>query len=368
MDFSSPYKTFPSTSFWSRSVATADPSTFDPVVSDTIKIARSDRIATAGSCFAQHISRHLKRSGYCYYVTEICPDFFPEEIRTQFGFGVFSARYGNIYTARQLLQLFDRAYDKFSPLERYWEAKSGIVDAFRPFIQPGGFDSVRELEIDQAQHFAAVRTLFEQADVFVFTLGLTEAWVSRADGSVFPVCPGSGVGTFDESKYQFSNFDYEAVVADMESFLERVRSVNPKIQIILTVSPVPLIATAEHRHVLVSTVYSKSVLRAAAGRLESHYPFVSYFPSFEIITGQQAGNSFFASDRRTVLESGVEAVMRIFMKHYCSVSVASIDQPPTDRPPDGESVRQVPPSGVAASEVVCDEERLDALMRGVADG
>ena len=40
---------------------------------------------------------------------------------------------------------------------------------------------------------------------------------------------------------------------------------------IISVSPVPLIATATNQHALVANTYSKSVLRAAAGELCSIY-------------------------------------------------------------------------------------------------
>ena len=40
---------------------------------------------------------------------------------------------------------------------------------------------------------------------------------------------------------------------------------TPKLRILLTVSPVPLTATAGDDHVLLATTYSKSVLRAGRG-------------------------------------------------------------------------------------------------------
>ena len=56
------------------------------------------------------------------------------------GYGLYSARYGNIYTARQLRQLIDRAYGNFSPVEDIWTQPDGsVLDPFRPSVQPGGF-------------------------------------------------------------------------------------------------------------------------------------------------------------------------------------------------------------------------------------
>jgi hypothetical protein len=348
-----PYNDFADSAFWARAVAGADPAAFDPVVNVRFAIRPEDRVATAGSCFAQYIGPALTQSGYRYFVPEDCHPMFSDGVKRRFGFGVFSCRYGNIYTARQLVQLFDRACNKWVPQEPAWRSGDRIVDPFRPHIQPWGFRSLQELEVDRAQHFRAVRAMFGQCSVFVFTLGLTEAWVSRTDGAVFPVCPGCGAGTFDGSRYEFRNFSYEEVLDDMHRFVERIRAVNPAVRILLTVSPVALVATAEDRHVLVSTVYSKAVLRAVAGALEKSYPFLDYFPAYEIVTGPQAGNRFLDQSRRGVTDEGVAAVMRVMMKHY-GTGAGGVEQTMME-------TRQPATDGTGRSlmEVVCEEEHLD---------
>jgi hypothetical protein len=78
------------------------------------------------------------------------------------------------------------------------------------------------------------------SEVLVFTLDLTEAWVSNADGAVFPVCPGVSGGSFDACRYSFVNFSYEDIVADLEAFICRWKAVRSDGKLILTVSPVPL--------------------------------------------------------------------------------------------------------------------------------
>jgi hypothetical protein len=80
-------------------------------------------------------------------------------------------------------------------------------------------------------------------------------------------------------------------VTDMSAFIGSLREVNPKAKVILTVSPVPLFATAVDRHVLVSTTYSKSVLRVAAQALVESYDYVFYFPAYEIVAGTSRGGS-----------------------------------------------------------------------------
>jgi hypothetical protein len=312
-----PYKALPDKAFWRRSVADQQIQDVDPVGVFDIRLRPETKVATAGSCFAQHIARHLKESGFSYYVAEPGHPILPESIRIKHNYGLFSARYGNIYTARQLLQLFQRAYGIFVPNEDVWQRGPDVfLDPFRPSSQPGGFISEAEMRQDRSQHLAAVRCMFETLDVFVFTLGLTECWRTIEDGAVFPICPGVEGGTFDPQHHQFYNQTYEDVVLDLTQFLVNLARVNPRAQVILTVSPVPLMASAERgAHVLSATTYSKSVLRVAAETMRTRYGNVHYFPSYEIITGAFNRGSYYAADLRNVLEDGVSHVMRLFMHH-----------------------------------------------------
>src|SRR3546814_3701047 len=67
---SNPYKGLPNSSFWRRAVPCVERHEFDPVISVKFKIKPFERVVTAGSCFAQHISRKLASVGFNYFVTE----------------------------------------------------------------------------------------------------------------------------------------------------------------------------------------------------------------------------------------------------------------------------------------------------------
>ncbi len=352
---SHPYRDLPEAAFWRRAVAGKGP-TVDPLSGGFLTLGRDDKVATAGSCFAQNIARYLKRSGFNYIVSESAHPILPADVAERHGYGLFSARYGNIYTARQLLQLFDRAYGTFVPAEEIWPAVDGngrVVDPFRPTIEPGGYASEAELRADRAHHLARVREMFETLDIFVFTLGLTESWESRIDGAVFPVCPGVSGGSFDSARYAFHNFRVGEVTADLAAFIARLRSVNPTARIILTVSPVPLVATASGNHVLAATTYSKSVLRAAAQEIAEDHAGVFYFPSYEIIMGAPAAARYFAEDMRNVTEEGVAQVMTVFLRHAAGV----------DLPAHASARAETRDATLEAArewvEVMCDEALLD---------
>jgi hypothetical protein len=316
---------------WRTGVAELSAVKVDPIVSLPFVISRSDRIVTAGSCFAQHIARHLRQRGYRFLETEAAHPILSADLAAAYGYGVYSARYGNIYTARQLLQLLQRAYGRFQPVDDVWEQEGRFFDPFRPGIHPGGYATRGEYEADRRQHFAAVRRALEELDYFLFTLGLTECWVSRQDGAVYPLCPGTIAGRFDPEQHGYLNQTVEEVSADMTAFIRELRRINPKAKIILSVSPVPLAATAEDRHVLVATSYSKAVLRVAA-EVVAQLPDVCYFPAYEIITGAFTRGMYFASDLRSIREEGVRHVMDVFFRHACEDErgVASVNPVPAD--------------------------------------
>jgi len=230
---------------------------------------------------------------------------------------MFAARYGNIYTARQLIQLIQRAFGIIQPKEAVWKNNSGrYIDPFRPQIHPNGYESELELMTDRSYHLSCVQNAFKICDVFIFTVGLTEAWLNKHDGFVYPIAPGIVGGEFDNDKYEFKNFNEQEVTRDIISTFNFLRTINPKIKFILTVSPVALIATMEERHVLISSSYSKAVLRVATENVVNTLNNCVYFPSYEIITSPYSRGSYLENDCRSVTPEGVERVMQIFFKNF----------------------------------------------------
>lgn len=356
-----PYIGLPDRQFWRKDPGIADPARFDPVSTPPFLLGATDRIVTAGSCFAQHLAAKLAKAGLHHFVTETAHPIFPPVVARAHNFGQFSARYGNVYTTRQLLQLLQRAYGTFVPREQFWRARdgAGVVDPFRPQIQPGNFLGPEELEADRRQHFARVREAIEKMDCFVFTLGLTECWEDTRDGAVFPLAPGVAGGDYDVGKVRFRNFDEVEAYGDLAQALTFIRKVNPAVKIILTVSPVPLNATFEDRHVFVSTTWSKAVLRIVAEKAVRAFENCAYFPSYEIITSPHVGARYYAEDRREVLPKGVAHVMRLFFRHY-------VEQAKRGALAGGQRItRQTAPSPLEEmqrrSDILCDELALDNL-------
>lgn len=314
-----PYAGRPKREFWKSAISTVPRTQIADLATPKNKVGPEDVVGTAGSCFAQHIARNLRERGFRFLDVEPPPQDLRPERYGAFGYGMYSARYANIYTASQLRQLIERAYKRFSPAEPAWTKGTRFYDPFRPNIEPEGYESEAEMLKHRDYHLGKVAALFRSIDVFVFTLGLTEGWRAKADGSTFPIAPGvQGIGEYDPDKYEFVNFNYSAINADMRAAFSLLRRVNPNIRVLLTVSPVPLAATASGEHVLTATTYSKSVLRAVAGDLAQDFDFVDYFPSYELITAPVFEGRAYQDDWREVRPEAVSGVMDHFFASFIS--------------------------------------------------
>lgn len=308
-----PYSDLPAKAFWKKAVASRHFLDLEDI-SAPIPLNMSDRVATAGSCFAQHIGRHLKARGANYLELERAPPGFDEATARDHGYSLFSCRYGNVYTARQMLQLAEEAFGNRQPENIVWEKEGRFFDALRPSVDPSGHSSAERIVQLRSRHLAAVREMIDTLDVLVFTLGLTEAWESQADGTVYPTCPGTVAGEFDPTAHRFRNFRYADVSDDLQNFWAFVKRRNKDARLVLTVSPVPLTATASGEHVLTATTQSKATLRAVAGDFASDHEDVSYFPSYEIISTHPGRGMFFNPDMRSVNDAGVQFVMKHFFE------------------------------------------------------
>ena len=364
----SPYENLDPSKFWRTGVSESHPLTVANLYRKKFTISPGDRIATAGSCFAQHIASYLQANGFSILDKEPPPPPLDEATAKSFGFRLYSARYGNIYTVRQLLQLAENAFSGEVDPGDFWTKDGRIYDALRPNVEPRGFESLDEAIANRKFHLAKVRELLEEMTVFIFTFGLTEAWVNKNTGRVYPTAPGTIAGTFDPEIHAFKNFTAHEIHRDFTRFHNLVRDLNASVKSILTVSPVPLTATASDRHVLLATTYSKSVLRAVAGELADSHDNIDYFPSYEIIASPWSKGFFYESNMRSVNSGGVAAVMRVFFEQHgkAAGAVEAGADARTRRRKDKEERRAQKRREKAKrsdEEVVCEEILLDAFAQ-----
>jgi hypothetical protein len=293
-----PYTTLPPQQVWSTGVAGFAADELDPVAAVPFTLAPNDPVASAGTDFALHLGPHLRQAGYNYLQPE--PPLGAGEPG-------YSARYGNIPTTRQLRQLLLGAYGLHRPAIRAWRRGDGrYIDPLRPQLFAAGFSTPNEVADARISHLAAVRRVFQDCRVLVYTLGATETWLAP-DGTALPLHPGLVECSIVEGEVSLANLTAAEMRQDLSEFIADLVAVNPDVRVILTVSPVPPVATCQARHVLTAHGYSHAARRVAAEEVAAAHENVAYFPIDDIATGG-------------IADGGMAHMLRLFADHFMTAA------------------------------------------------
>jgi hypothetical protein len=300
-----PYDNYENSSFWSKNISNKPLGNIDITQElEKFTFSKNDKVMSIGSCFAQHTSNFLQSKNYNYLLYEK-------------NYTHFSAKYGNVYTIEQGKQLLERAINKDPEGEVWINYKiKKYIDSFRPRIFDKGFSTVEEVKSERIKHLESTLRAFKDCDVLIYTLGLTEGWKSKNTGQVFQIAPGVDGGSFDALLHESFNSSLSEVVDNLQIFISQVRSVNPKVKILISVSPVHLAATHTKSNVLIASIESKMKLRLATTEILKQNNSVYYFPSLEYIFALSQTGALYGNNRRDINELGVNLVMSMFAKTY----------------------------------------------------
>ncbi len=107
-------------------------------------------------------------------------------------------------------------------------------------------------------------------------------------------------------------------IRELQRLVDAWRPFNPDVRIILTVSPIPLLATfrSDECNVVVANCHSKSVLRVAAEEFAARNDGVTYFPAYEAVL--YGTRQPFREDGRHVSRQALDRVMTMFRETFCA--------------------------------------------------
>ena len=221
-------------------------------------ISKSTRFFTMGSCFARNLARSLHQSGYVAQHMEIS-----EYINTTFANRVF--------------------VDWLSGAE----IDAAIRDRIAELLPPG-WSKENTLQI------------IKDSSVFILTLGVAPAFFDRATGDFVLPRPSALNSRVLAERYRYRTTSVQENVDNVLYLINFVRSISPRIKIVVTVSPVPLVASFEYESAVQADCLSKSTMRLVAHEVvhNSDVSDIVYWPSFEVFrwAGSNASNFYAADD------------------------------------------------------------------------
>lgn len=185
-----------------------------------------------------------------------------------------------------------------------------VADKFRAVVNPDGvmynpasiLHTVdRYVDRLEAENAEAPRTA-------VFTLGTNHVYILNETGEIVDNCRKRPQRLFTER---------ELTVDECAEYLcraiGRLRSVNPDVRVVLTVSPIRYAKYGFHGSQL-----SKAVLLLAADKVVREQDMVEYFPAYEIVNDELRDYRFYREDMLHPSDQAVEYIWQRFGDTYFS--------------------------------------------------
>ncbi len=246
----------------------------------SFRIAPSDRVFCMGSCFARAVGRMLNDAG------------------VNNTFAGLTHRY-NIFNMLQTIRWAMAPEEATTRLtDHLVQLDSGRwFDPHDRSALAAGYTSPDEALATWRRTLEEVQTALRTRSIFIMTLGLVEVWRDGRTGVWLnqPPPPASVPGFGD--RFTVRATTQAENKATLLEFIQLVRSINPAMRFIISISPIPLRATFCHDDVFVATAAGKATLRSAVDEALRELAaagarHIDYFPSYEIVVFQRTGGIF----------------------------------------------------------------------------
>jgi hypothetical protein len=233
------------------------------VTPSDLQFSLQDKVLTIGSCFAEVIGSKLKQNKVNALVNP----------------------FGTIFNPVSVCLLLQAAAGKAYDFEQHLVEHNGIwyaYDFHSSLSSPNKEKLLQQIQ-ERVQH---TKQQLQQASLLIITLGTAVAYRLSDTGKVVANCHKLPAKHF--SRVLLRN---EEVLPEFEETLQLLRQLNPKLGILLTVSPVRHI-----KETLSTNSVSKATLRVLCHQLEEAHEQVQYFPAYEIMMDDLRDYRFYKQD------------------------------------------------------------------------
>lgn len=247
-----------------------------------VRISLRDPIFSIGSCFSDNIGEQLKRNKFDVVSNP---------------FGVIYNPY-SIFNNLKLVMSVGLDPDnivKNGDIYYHWDTHGTIsgtdINAFKSLLE---------------ERTLLSRQSLTNAEWLIITLGTSYVYRFKTTGKIVANCHKVPQREFEKSMMNSSE-----IVEKYRQTMDLIRSINPGIKTILTVSPV--------RHIrdgLVANSLSKSILLQSISEITRQDSQSSYFPSFEIMIDELRDYRFYKEDMIHPSQQAICYIWNRFMETF----------------------------------------------------
>ncbi|MFR9165400.1 MAG: GSCFA domain-containing protein [Dysgonomonas sp.] len=152
------------------------------------------------------------------------------------------------------------------------------------------------------------------ADLLIITFGTAYAYRLKDTKKIVSNCH-----KFPASEFERERLNIDDIVNDWSLLIQNLRTINPNIKFLFTVSPIRHWKDGAHENQL-----SKSLLLLSIDRLEKTFGDAYYFPSYEIMMDELRDYRFYAEDMLHPNDVALEYIWKLFQDAYFTDQTKSI--------------------------------------------
>jgi lysophospholipase L1-like esterase len=271
-----------------------------------ISIGLNDQIVTVGSCFAEVIGGQL----------------------ADYKLAVTNNPFGTVFNPVSISKLLIMSLRDQLPDEQLYVERDGIW-FHHDFHSSHWAHSLEELRNRLMVVLSETGTALRDANWLMLTLGSAIVYRHIETEQVVANCHKMPGQQFEKYLYQIDHLR-----AEFNTLLRMLRRANPRLQILLTVSPV-----RHTRDTLLLNSVSKATLRLLAHELTVWHDWIHYFPAFEIMQDDLRDYRFYEADMihpnaqaqdyiaEKFAQSAFDADLRAFVGEWASIKKALAHRP-----------------------------------------
>ena len=248
-----------------------------------LNLAHTNHVLTIGSCFAEVMGGKLKQ----HKVNALVNPF------------------GTIFNPESVCRLLQAALNSDYDFEQHLLQRNGIWCAYDLHSSLSSPDK-DQLLIQIEDRLKETRRYLQNASLLIITLGTSIAYQLKETGNVVANCHKLPANNFNRIL-----LDLQHIRAYFNDTLAQIKSINPGLKVLLTVSPV--------RHVketLTLNSVSKSELRLLCHYMQQDQQDVLYFPAYEIMMDDLRDYRYYKDDMLHPTSLAENYIWDKFVKAY----------------------------------------------------
>ena len=254
------------------------------------KIAAGEKALLVGSCFADEIGEKMVRGGFEAMVNP------------------FGTLYNPASIAASLLRSISEKEYTADSVELIQSESDGMWHSWMHHSSFSSLDVATLVErINGTTH--CVADFLREADVLIVTMGTAIIYRLKETGMLVANCHKQLDSLFVRER--LNSYD---IVDQWEMLLQLLESVNPKLKVIFTVSPIRHKRDGYHVNQVSKGILLQGVDEIVNGKSSNSQCF--YFPSYEIMMDELRDYRFYADDMIHPSEKAVEYIWQRFQDTY----------------------------------------------------